>query len=102
MDEPSRSVALPFPSSPHWAPRTTIAGIGHLSHWRGTGARAGAGCSAELCAELGGPTGGPLDDTWREPGCATASGLLRHNVSRAPSPPPRPDRGRTDTVGSAR
>src|ERR1700750_1258741 len=23
-----RSVALPFPSSPHWAPRTTIAGIG--------------------------------------------------------------------------
>src|SRR6478735_12832688 len=27
----SRSVALPLPSSPHWAPRITIAGMPHLS-----------------------------------------------------------------------
>ncbi len=28
---PSRSVALPLPSSPHWAPSRTIAGMTHLS-----------------------------------------------------------------------
>src|SRR4051794_1971510 len=31
---PSRSVALPLPSSPHWAPSTTIAGIGKPSVMR--------------------------------------------------------------------
>src|SRR3954454_24355062 len=81
MDEPSRSVALPFPSSPHWAPRTTIAGIRHLFHhlapssWAVTGALLGAATASQKAAS---------------PRCATASGLLRSNVSRAAPPAPGP------------
>ena len=49
---PSRSVALPLPSSPHWAPISTIAGIGSwFSSWIGT--RAVPGCRGRW----GGPDG---------------------------------------------
>ena len=40
---PSRSVALPLPSSPHWAPRTTIAGIGTSSRSGTVGPRSVTG-----------------------------------------------------------
>ena len=43
----SRSVALPLPSSPHWAPRTTIAGIG-------------TSCSADGSGTARRPRRGPL------------------------------------------
>src|SRR5690349_8666335 len=64
MPEPSWSVALPFPSSPHWAPRITIAGITHPSRWWSSSPGAGgAKCT--------------------KPRRATAPGLLRPHVIKA-------------------
>src|SRR6476660_3445611 len=56
MSDPSRSVALPLPSSPHWAPSTTMAGMGVL----------------------------PRTDS--EPLSATAPGLLRRHATKVAAP----------------
>src|SRR5512133_10027 len=61
-----RSTALPLPSSPHWAPRTTIAGIGPPpARGERNGPARAIGAGQGLVRTRPYPTGGTRTDaTW--------------------------------------
>src|SRR3954468_6003574 len=67
----SRSVALPLPSSPHWAPRTTMAGMGTPLRSDGS------------CGRIGRPVVGPGQQ--KSPTCK-CTGLLRRHVTKCAAP----------------